>query len=643
MKGVLVYITLLFLPLYLSAQEGQSSAGTDSVRHVTRQYKLNETYTALVDVPLDTLINTFHRYRRTEEISPFFQELGNYGLPYTEIDFFDRPFNPDVFIYRHLRHYMHHAGNKLYVDTQVPFTELKWTFGDDRKLAEQTLGVRHSQNVNPFFNIGLDLNIIYSLGEYMYQKSDNRAFTLHSSYLKEKYKAFVSWSINNLKAYENGGVADADVLDQYDTRDVPVNLGGLSEAQSNVKNMNLQLVQKYTVGGSANPSDSTGTKNNAGLSGTFTHILEFEKGHRLYTDNNPTSGFYDSVYIDNGTTYDSLYNRVLSNTLRFDFATGENARFQLGIGAGVLNELYAFGQIVPSTNMDGSADTLGWKRSSNALVGTLFNNIGDKFGWRADGKLYFTGMRAGDFEVKGSVEKTFNEGERRSKIIARGGVYNTGPAWWLNNWGSYHFIWSNNFAKQFRIEAGGTYSFPAVRLSAGIDYALISNMLYFNSEAQPASYDGAVSVISARLDKDFSFWKFRFDNSLLVQKTSHSDILDLPLLSARSAFYFNHEFYFAITDGHLQTELGFEAEYNTPWYSNAYMPSTGVFYNQGEITTGNYPVVNVFLNIKLKRTRIFLGFDHVNHGLMGYDYFASPYYPMPVRMFKYGLAWTFYN
>ncbi|MEE4215950.1 MAG: putative porin, partial [Bacteroidales bacterium] len=212
-----------------------------------------------------------------------------------------------------------------------------------------------------------------------------------------------------------------------------------------------------------------------------------------------------------------------------------------------------------------------------------------------------------------------------------------------NNWGSNNFEWSNDFNSEFRINAGATYKHTGINLDAGLDYALITNMLYFNAEAMPDQYDGVVSVLSARLNKNFSFWKLHFDNSILIQTSSNSSVLDFPLLCARTAFYFDHEFYFKSTGGRLQTQLGFEAEYNTEYYSYAFMPATGVFYLQDEIKTGNYPVINVFANIKIKRTRIFVGFDHVNYGLMGYDYFQSPYYPMNIRMFKYGIAWTFYN
>ena len=77
------------------------------------------------------------------------------------------------------------------------------------------------------------------------------------------------------------------------------------------------------------------------------------------------------------------------------------------------------------------------------------------------------------------------------------------------------------------------------------------------------------------------------------------------------------------------------------------MPATGRFYQQDREETGGYPFVNVFFNFKVQRTRVFLMFDHVNYGLMGnkiaYNYEMVPFYPMNIRMFRYGIAWTFYD
>jgi len=102
---------------------------------------------------------------------------------------------------------------------------------------------------------------------------------------------------------------------------------------------------------------------------------------------------------------------------------------------------------------------------------------------------------------------------------------------------------------------------------------------------------------------------------------------------------------FRITDGRLGFQLGAEGIYYSSYKASSYMPATGSYYLQNELETGNYPYVNAFINLKLKRTRFFLSFEHVNQGLgfMSDNYRYVPGYQMPVRMFKYGIAWTFYN
>jgi hypothetical protein len=73
------------------------------------------------------------------------------------------------------------------------------------------------------------------------------------------------------------------------------------------------------------------------------------------------------------------------------------------------------------------------------------------------------------------------------------------------------------------------------------------------------------------------------------------------------------------------------------------MPATGRFYRQDQTTAGEYPFINVFLNFKVKRTRVFVMFDHLNAGMLGSNYEMVPGYPMNIRMLRYGLSWTFYN
>ena len=111
---------------------------------------------------------------------------------------------------------------------------------------------------------------------------------------------------------------------------------------------------------------------------------------------------------------------------------------------------------------------------------------------------------------------------------------------------------------------------------------------------------------------------------LLIQKSSNAEVLDLPLAAVRATGYFEHLFNFKKTNGQLNTQMGAEVLYHTLYHPYSYMPATGRFYRQDQVQTGNYPFINVFLNLKLRRTRIFVMFDHVNSGFMGIRLLYDP-------------------
>ncbi len=119
----------------------------------------------------------FHRYRISDRYSALNATLGNYGLPFYQINFFDRISDPDEFLYAHYFPFMYTPRKALFMNTQVPFSELVWTNGGPRETSEQTFRVRHSQNVNRFLNFGLIYDIIFNLGQYNYQRADDKAFT----------------------------------------------------------------------------------------------------------------------------------------------------------------------------------------------------------------------------------------------------------------------------------------------------------------------------------------------------------------------------------------------------------------------------------------------------------------------------------
>lgn len=633
------------LPAEAGARPGIPDAETGAEIDTTfttasRQWTLSSDFTTEIPVVLDTAFSLFHRYRITDSYSDFNAYTGNYGLPLYQINFFDREWKPDRYLYIYYLPFMFTPLNTLFINTRVPFTELKWSNGGARSVAEQTFRIRHSQNVNRKLNIGLIYDIVYNIGQYKLQKAIDKNFLLHGSYNSNDYNAYASAGINNHESGESGGMISKDDLKQYNPEGVPFRLSDLSSAKSTLKNRYLMLVQRYAPGGRRDTV--TGEVLKSGPI-TFSHIGILEWSKRGYTDKYPAADLYDTIMINRSVTADSLQERILSNTLRVDFAAGRTDRFRIGAGAGIRSELRSYGQIMPGDTLT-RPDTIRRKMNSLVLTGKVFNNIGSKFGWSASGDLWFQGYRAGDFIVDGRIYKEF-ETRRRGMITwdATGTIASYTPSFWYYSWGSNNFAWQLDHKREFRLIAGSSLKWPDLKFSLKFNYAIVDNFIGMGTGSLPYQHEGGLSLLALTAKKEFVVWKLHLDNTLLLQQSTNTDVLDLPLVTARSAFYFDHVFRFKSTGGELSLQLGAEAMIHTLYDAMSYMPATGRYFNQNDGKTGNYPFVNAFINLKIKRTRIFVMADHLNSGLTGYEYFLVPGYPLNIRMIKYGLAWTFYD
>ncbi|MBK9389384.1 MAG: hypothetical protein IPN68_04015 [Bacteroidetes bacterium] len=638
----------------LEAKKRAEQAKLDSAKapkpRIIRQWNLSSDHSAEVPVLFDTLFSLYNRYRITDIYSPVNAYLGNYGLPYYSINFFDRIYDPDKFLYFNHYHFMHNLENALFMNLQVPFTELKWMLSGEKKMAEQTFRITHSQNINRKLNFGMIYDIIFSLGQYSNQRSDNKTFTFYTSYTGSIYKLYLSAGINGLSGQENGGITSKDELDIdiTNTLDIPVKMGTLNDASSLIKNRNILVVQKFTFIGAKPDNDTVPKKwiDPVPLTGTFSHILQFDYSRRTYSDNSPGSGFYDSIYINKSATFDSLSSKFVKNTFRFDFTTDTMQDISFSAGFGLRNENFWFGQIIPGQDSVVS-DTANWFRGNNVFVGRFENHIGNKFHWLATGEFFFDRYRQGDFIFNGLASRSFNLKKGKIEWQVTGELNKRTPSFWYTQWGGNHFKWNLDPEKESRLELGTRVIYPARNMDIKFKYAVINNYLDFDTLALPSQDTSSLNVMALSFRKDFKLWKFHFVPDVTAQKSSNMDILDLPLATIRAAAYIEHVFNFEKTNGRLYTQLGVDVIYHTLYHPYTYMPATGRFYRQTQYETGGYPFVNVFLNLKLKRTRFFLMFDHLNYAMMNpemlYNYEMVPLYPMTTRRFSFGLAWTFYN
>jgi hypothetical protein len=76
---------------------------------------------------------------------------------------------------------------------------------------------------------------------------------------------------------------------------------------------------------------------------------------------------------------------------------------------------------------------------------------------------------------------------------------------------------------------------------------------------------------------------------------------------------------------------------------NAYSPVLGEFYVQDAQEIGGFPMVDLFFNAKVRQTRIFFKYEHVNSLFKSTnDHFAAPGYPYRDGIIRFGLVWDFF-
>ena len=77
-----------------------------------------------------------------------------------------------------------------------------------------------------------------------------------------------------------------------------------------------------------------------------------------------------------------------------------------------------------------------------------------------------------------------------------------------------------------------------------------------------------------------------------------------------------------------------------------YAPAIGQFYLQNPDTRykiGGYPLINGYINLHLKRTRIFVQMYNLLQRTGEKSYFLAPHYPLNPRILKVGLSWNFFD
>jgi hypothetical protein len=580
---------------------------------------------------IDTSLKGFQKYSAIKEHLMFPATFGNSGFAYK-----NRFFNPEYKVGFDLGihifdDYMFSPEKIKYYRVNSPYSELYYVQGAKR---EQIFEVIHTQNITRNWNVGIDYRLNFTLGSYARQKANHSVVALCSDYSNKsrKYRILFNFIHNRIMAQENGGIKypenfESNTYTSSSRDQIAVNL---NYAENRITETSAYFKQFYYFGSfkRENPNDSLSKKHFYELF-YLSHSFRFQKLSQVYADGLPTSGYYPNIYIDSLATNDSIHLLKFDNDLSISSpnkkSDGTNYLLKFGLGIkysyienyGDTVEQF-INQFIPHINFS-SDDELPIYFSTNASYVKGDYNDGDIF---AKGKL--------NYKLKIDSNNVHH-------FCVNAAYINQQPEYLKSHYYGNNFRWDNNFKKINVLKLGLTYKYKS--LEVGFNEYQIENYVFYNFLTLPTQLQIKVNIFTAYVCKDFKFWKLGFDNKLAYQYEHGSNIINLPMIVGNQSLYFNQDFFHKA----LYTQFGFEVNYNTAYYADAYMPATRVFYTQNQKKIGDYIFADFFFNFKIKRANLFLKYQHFNAGLGGYQYYTVPGYPMQDRTIKFGVSWKFYD
>jgi hypothetical protein len=661
-------ISLLFIS-YSEAQQRLGAAGSgqmgqgpgeqmgedeqpqgDFIPPDVRTWKLRDHFTFSDTVAVDTLSNGYQIH------NPIFKEsiaqnwLGNMNSAYQSMIFDEQQRHYGYMFYNSFMSYLPQPHEIYFYNTKTPYVNLTYHFGGPKRRSEEAISAMYTQNINKDFNVGFQYQLNSSIGLYQGQKAENQNFKFWSSYNGNRYNMHMAFIYAKIENQENGGInlgeAERDFND-LEPDEIPVNF---QSAYTNINNLQFFYNHSLSIGNISVRNTKDSTVNELPVSTVF-HTLKFDQGKREYKINDlenyyiTDTPYYPNIYRDSTQTRDSTTYNNLVNTFQIKFNEEANSLLKFGLRAYITNDIMNY-KFPGQTSWRFDENNKGiptYKTRDTTLVNTaiggqIFKNLGDNFWWNAGVKLYFQGYRAGDSEITGSLNSRFRIRKDTAGFFANGGIYLRQPELFENQYFSNHLQWNEDFNQVKNVRIRGGIRIPTRRLELSGGANILTEHIYWTESGLPAQTSTVIQVLNARLKKHFILGRIHSVNDVVAQYTSHDEYIPVPSLSLYNSTYYQNTLFQV-----LHFQIGVDVRYNTEYYAPMYMPATGQFGNQRNEKVGNYPFVDAFANLQLKRARIYVKFDHVNEGYPGDPYYTAYKYPGNPRSLKFGVSWNFYD
>ncbi|HFA48753.1 MAG TPA: hypothetical protein ENJ95_07035 [Bacteroidetes bacterium] len=345
--------------------------------------------------------------------------------------------------------------------------------------------------------------------------------------------------------------------------------------------------------------------------------------------------FFGGFWIDNRGLRHFLETKKLQNTVKLQtFKLRQTKPDSTGRRRAAQSDLLEVG-LVHAFHIIGQEPLKTERLNDLFLTGSFHFSPNDRIRIRTYGHLGI-GANTGDFRLSGDL--FFNLKKIGNLRLEAANQLSTPPLLPRQFYVTEQQIWKNDFNKTLETSLMGTYSLASLHLAIGGQYHLVDNLIYFDSTGIAQQNGGVLSVFQLTLRKDFHLGLLHSENWIGFQQST-SDVLRLPKLYSKHSLYLEGK----IFKKNMLTRIGADARLTTGYAPYGYQPLTGQFYLQAGQSLPFTPLVDVFLNLKVKTFRFFFKVENLLPFASGKYYFQTAGYPLPFGYgnggLRFGINW----
>ncbi|GAB3988553.1 putative porin [Spirosoma daeguense] len=591
---------------------------------------------------LDTTMDDVHRFTYVQRSQNLYQDLGSLGTPMRSV-FLPVPQQLGAQSgYSVFSPYAFQTMDVKYFDTKSPFTDMYLALGGND---QNILRFDMAQNITPRWNAGFNVQRFTAQKQFGTSGSNdpfkflaqNWSVLLHTNYRSknDKYTLLAHYVNMNHSVDEQGGVLPGQTVD------------------------NSPIIYNYTGdprlrsgGSSIHGPHGWDIRNNWHVY----HQYVLEKGFQLYhrfdyqtqknfyrddtlalnrfavTPTNDTLIFYPIIQGDTSRLEQRARFRVLENQFGLKgIAQFKGASFNYRAYLRIRNYRQQTRYNLTRTNYN-EYETPRTETFVGGWLGYYFPDslsrltaeaeIGARGSYRLQGQLESKFLTAGGSIM--AIEPTLLQERFQSNAYFWPDASKGLPPLTLRNY--YHAYGKLNIgSKRFRIQPG-------------LDYYLVKNFVYFDSLGVVRQEKAPLSIFRTGLGYHLQLGKFLIAGQGYYSVQSGPDVLRQPPFFMNTRIQF--EFLYAKV---LYIQTGIDLHYKSAYYADAYMPLTQQFHLQNRQKVEGYVLADLYANLRVNRTRLFVKLTHANQGLLQPGYFIGPDYLQLRRGFAFGVDWYLFD